>query len=280
MKIARVFPRKTNASPEDELSFFGPPGLFPIEIDEIHISITFSWDLKLSELLYNSWKEIAPIKIGGPATGERGEGFTPGKYIKNGYVITSRGCPNKCWFCSVWKREGGIRELEIKDGWNILDDNLLACSENHIKNVFDMLLRQNKRPEFTGGLEASKLKPWIVDLLIKVSPRQIFFAYDLEEKYEPLVKAGKMLKEAGFTFNQLRSFVLIGYPKDTIYKAEERLLKTVKAGFLPMAMLYRNEKGIKSKEWGQFQRSWARPASIKYLIKQKENHIPTGLFNI
>jgi len=131
-----------------------------------------------------------------------------------------------------------------------------------------MLSRQNHRPEFTGGLEATKLKPWIVDLLIKANPSQIFFAYDTEEKYESLIKAGSMLKEAGFTFNQLRCFVLIGFPNDTIQKAENRLFKTVKAGFLPMGMLYKNEKGDKNKEWSKFQRNWARPAIIKSLIKQ------------
>jgi hypothetical protein len=29
MKIARVFPRKTKASPTDELAFYDEPGLFP-----------------------------------------------------------------------------------------------------------------------------------------------------------------------------------------------------------------------------------------------------------
>jgi hypothetical protein len=80
--------------------------------------------------------------------------------LKKGYVITSRGCPNRCWFCSVWRREGEvIRELPVTDGWNVLDDNLLVCSENHIRAVFAMLARQRRMPLFTGGLEAAWLKP-------------------------------------------------------------------------------------------------------------------------
>ena len=62
--------------------------------------------------------------IFGPATGMCGEAFTPGLYLKHGYTITSRGCHNHCWFCSVPKREGTLRELPITDGWNILDDNV------------------------------------------------------------------------------------------------------------------------------------------------------------
>lgn len=43
MEIARVFPRKTKATPDDELCFFGPPPLLNMpEVDEVHISVTFT----------------------------------------------------------------------------------------------------------------------------------------------------------------------------------------------------------------------------------------------
>jgi hypothetical protein len=101
--------------------------------------------------------------------------FIPGMYLKEGYVITSRGCPNRCWFCSVWCREGeNIRELPITEGWNILDDNLLACSEKHIKAVFAMADRQEKRPYFTGGLEAARLQLWHVHEFAKLKPKKMF----------------------------------------------------------------------------------------------------------
>lgn len=178
--IARVFPRRTTASPTDPLAFYGEPGLFLSEITAVHVSVTWTYDLKRAEYLAKSWERLGvPVAIGGPATGMRGEEFTPGMYLKKGYVITSRGCPNHCWFCSVWRREGNVvRELPITDGWNVLDDNLLACSEIHVRGVFHMLARQDKRPEFTGGLEAARLKPWHVELLCNVKPKQIFFAYD------------------------------------------------------------------------------------------------------
>lgn len=224
MKIARVFPRRTKATPTDDLAFVGAPGLFPPEVDEIHISVTFTWDLSEAERLEREWRHVAPVKIGGPATGMRGEDFTPGMYLKPGYVITSRGCPNRCWFCSVPKREGNIRELPIKEGWNVLDDNLLACSGFHIASVFEMLEQSNHAIEFTGGIEAKELKLWQVSWFERLRTRikSIFFAYDTPDDYEPLVSAGKQLLEAGFkvSSHSLRCFVLIGYPKDTIEKAE------------------------------------------------------------
>lgn len=141
-KIARVFPRKTNATPDDDLVFFGQPPLLTLpEIDEVHISVAFTYDKAKAENLAYEWEQVGvPVKIGGPAYDDPATGeFVPGRYIKKGRTITSRGCNNRCWFCSAWRREGKLRELEIKDGWDVLDNNLLQCSEQHIRAVFEML---------------------------------------------------------------------------------------------------------------------------------------------
>jgi hypothetical protein len=244
------------------------------EADEVHISVTFSWDIREAERLEKAWRSVAPVKTGGPATGQRGENFIPGMYLKQGYVITSRGCPNRCWFCSVWRREGEtLKELPITDGWNVLDDNLLACSEQHIKDVFAMLARQGRRPYFTGGLEAARLEPWHIVELVKLNPIEIFFAYDTPNDREPLYEAGKKLLAAGFHSNHpLRAYVLIGYPGDTIEKAESRLFDCINAGFYPMAMLYRDKTGERDPSWVKFAWPWARPPVIYAKIKGTKIH--------
>jgi hypothetical protein len=265
MEVIRVFPRRTRATPAGpDVRVHDWPGFFD-EADEVHISVTFTWDLPMAERLAKVWEQVAPVKMGGPATGMAGGYFVPGRYLAPGYVITSRGCPNRCWFCSVWRREGGVRELPIVDGWNVLDDNLLACSDEHIRAVFAMLARQRHSIEFTGGLEAARLKSWHVEALRKIRPKQMFFAYDTPDDYEPLREAGRMLLEAGWTRESktLRAYVLCGYPRDTFEAAGQRLNETLAAGFTPMAMLYRDNAGETTIEWRRFQRSWARPAMIK-----------------
>lgn len=159
-RIIRVFPTRTHATPEDEfVRIREVPSLFD-EADEVHISVTFTWDKPWAEWAARQWERVAPVKIGGPAYNEPGGEFVPGMYLKKGYVITSRGCPNRCWFCAVPKREGDrLRELPVRDGWIVQDDNLLACSRSHIDEVFSMLARQPYRPQFTGGLEAALLTP-------------------------------------------------------------------------------------------------------------------------
>lgn len=269
MKLIRVFPRKTKATPTDELVRFGPPGLFD-EADEVHVSVTFTYDKAIAERLAEQWRFVAPTKIGGVAYGDAGEEFVPGRYIKPGYVFTSRGCPRRCWFCSVWKRDPIPRLLPIIDGWNILDDNLLACPRPHVEAVFSMLRRQRRRIEFTGGLEALSLEDYQVDLLAGLTPRpNMFFAYDPGDKFETLEHAARRLLAAGFTVksHRMRAYVLIGYPKDTRSDAEKRLQQMQSIGFTPMAMLWRPETPSQQKyapdpQWRSFQRRWARPAII------------------
>ena len=265
MKIIRVFPRRTAATPDDEnVRVAVAPGFFD-EADEVHVSVIFTWDLPAAERLARLWKPVAEVKIGGPATGMAGGDFTPGQYVKQGYVLTSRGCPNRCWFCSVWRREGTeIRELPITDGCNVLDDNLLACLDGHIKAVFEMLKGQKKNGyiQFPGGLEAARLKQWHVDSLRELKPKQMFFAYDTPDDLEPLRVAGRMLLDAGFTTasHGLRAYVLCGYENDTFEKAGKRMAETIAAGFMPMAMLYRDGEGQRDPKWMRWQRQWARPA--------------------
>ena len=82
--LARVFARRTNATPDDEYAFVGlPPADLPKNITEIHISISFSFDLPMAEQLHEAWSKVAPVKVGGPATGQRGEEFVPGKYLRH-----------------------------------------------------------------------------------------------------------------------------------------------------------------------------------------------------
>ena len=271
--IARVFPRRTNATPTDDYAFVGDLGLFvPEDITEVHVSVTFTWDLPEAERLAEAWNRIAPVKIGGPATGMRGEAFVPGQYVKEGYVITSRGCDRKCWFCSVHEREGNIRELPITEGNNVLDDNILACSEKHFERVFKMLFIEKdfgSEVQFTGGLEAARLTPWHVELLRILKPKQMFFAYDTPDDLAPLEEAMRLFRVANYgTRNNLRCYVLIGYPGDTFEKAEHRLKTVIFLGMGPMAMLYRDDTGKTTPEWRKFQRSWARPAAIYARARQ------------
>ena len=275
LRIARVFPRRTAATPTDPLAFTEPPPLLTLPgIDDVHISTAFTYDIRMAEWLALQWETVGvPVRMGGPAFDAPGGDFVPGRYLKPGFVITSRGCPNRtCWFCSVPRREGSkIRELPVTEGWNVLDSNLLACSEAHIRAVFAMLKRQPERPLFTGGLDAARLRSWHVDLLREVKTQRLYCAYDTKDDLEPLVSAGKLLREGGITKASHRAacYVLIGYPGDSMTTAEKCLRDTWAAGFVPYALLYRDRTGVVNRDWIQFQRVWVRPQSVLYQLKRR-----------
>lgn len=294
MKIVRVFPRKTKASPDDELAFFGPPP-FNMEADEVHISVAFTADKPKAEWLAEQWQHVAPVKIGGVAYEDEtyykthSVEFVPGMYIKPGYTFTSRGCPRRCWFCSVWKRLPTSTAIpNFPDGWNVLDDNLLACPRPHVETVFTMLRRQGRQIEFTGGLEALSLQDYQVGLLADLKPRpNCFFAYDPGDPFETLQSAAKRMIEAGFTASshRLRVYVLIGYPKDTFELAEKRLKQMISIGFTPHAMLWQPETPSAEKYrpapvWKSFQRRWARPAIIHSEHAAKNSNQEAFVFNL
>lgn len=294
-RIIRVFPRRTRATPDDALSAIARPPSLLDEADEVHVSVAFSYDKPYAERLADQWGRVAPVKIGGPAY-ERDQPysmeFEAGRYVKAGYTFTSRGCPRRCWFCGVWKRLNAATPiLDFPDGWNILDDNLLACPRDHVERVFAMLRRQRKedwpgtpfaregRVEFTGGLEALSLEDYQVDLLASLTPRpNMFFAYDPGDAFETLESAARRMLSAGFTreSHRLRCYVMIGGPRkevpggiDTFASAEARLRQMVDIGFTPFAMLWRpsdpsEEKYAPGPEWDRFKRDWMRPAIVHH----------------
>lgn len=266
--LARVFPRLTRATPTDDLAFTEPPDLFArtLGITRVHVSTAFTWDKDRAARLADAWDRVAPVEIGGPAFNKGvTEEFEPGRYLAEGYTITSTGCPRGCWFCRV---KHPLRLLTpIVPGWKVQDDNLLACPREHFEAVIAMLQAQGRRAEFTGGLEALMLQDWHVDGLASLKPRpSCFFAYDPGDDYETLAIAARKMLAAGFTqaSHRLRCYVLIGQAHDTMEAAEKRLTDMLGLGYTPMAMLWRHPKtGLPaSPEWRAFQRRWVRPAII------------------
>lgn len=275
INVIRVFPRRTKWTPVDDLAFVGDP---PLGIDlehpprtHVRVSVTFTWDREEGLRLQRSWgRFFSDTRINGPAFGNPGGGFTPGMFVKSGVVVTSRGCPKSCSFCLVPKREGGIRELQIKDGWNVFDNNLLACSRPHIEAVFDMLRRQPEPALFTGGLDKTLLQPWHVDLLKSIRLKRAWFACDSEAGFPALERAADLL--ADFAREKKYCYVLVGCHQETPQEAEGRLMRVFGLGFMPFSMLYRGPETVSrmhpDPEWRKLIRKWCNPARYKAFMKE------------
>lgn len=258
-RTIRVFPRRTKATPTDARAFIGRPTLWiPRDLQRIDVSCSFTWDKPIAERLAEAWLFHCPdakVYLGGPAYDDPGGDFEPGMYLRPGYVITSRGCPNHCPHCLVPNREGPLRTLPIRDGYDVLDNNLLACPADHVAAVFDMLRRQPERPRFTGGLEAERFSPEVAEELLALKPDRIFFAYDRPEQLEPLRGAVARIRDrTGWSKGNLRHvvgcYVLVGYAGDTIAEAEERIGKVIEMGPRAFPMFYRDaDNSPRPPEW-------------------------------
>jgi len=269
--MIRVFPRRTKWTPIDVFTFVGdPPLTLPQKIDPVRVSVTFTWDIPEGQRLFRSWSRFSDdVQIGGPAFNDPGGEFTPGLFVKHGVVVTSRGCPKACFFCLVPKREGAIRELKIKDGWNVFDNNLLACSREHIEAVFEMLRRQPRSVHFTGGLDKTLLEPWHVDLLKSIRFKRAWFALDSMMGWPALEHASALLSD--FSREKKYCYVLVGYKQETPAEAEARLMKVFNLGFMPFSMLYRGPETVsrihRDPEWRKLIRKWCNPARYKAFMR-------------
>ncbi len=276
-RIIRVFPRRTNATPDDALAVAGRGPELWDEADKVLVSVTFDEDRDKAEELARQWDVVAQVEVGGPAYSARtpaGE-FDPGMFLKHGYTITSRGCPNRCHFCKVPEREGALRLLEIKDGWNVLDNNLLACPQAHQLAVFKMLQRQPHRPRFTGGIEACRVTPWHAEWFAKLNPETLWMAYDYPADYEPLREACRLLSAACLIAPHKRkkvgAYVLMGERGDTPDEARRRLDSVIALGIKTQAMLYENGAECRAEDmdaWWDLRRKYTNAREVGAMVAE------------
>ena len=250
-------------TPTDPYAFVGDPPLWRPRADEVHVSVAFTWDVDEGYRLRQAWAQhYDVVKIGGPAIdgSDRTGEFVPGRYVGAGVTFTSRGCPCRCPWCLVPEREGALRLLEIKPGWIVQDNNLLACPRSHQAEVYAMLRSRRRAVSFPGGLDTRLLDDWVAGQLQTLHIKQVFLAADTEAALPFLTEALERLRF--LTRRQLRCYVLLAWDNETIQQAEQRLQAVWRIGALPFAQLYQPpDRYIQyPSEWKALARDWSRPA--------------------
>ena len=273
-QILRVFPERTALTPTDDLVVVGAPGLIePPPFDEIHVSCTFTWQLDQAQEIAEAWARKYPsvhTMKGGPACGDPGREFVPGRYVRFGISISSRGCPNNCPWCFVPKREGKLRLLPICTGNDVADNNVTAWPKAHFDMLIAMLQSQSGI-RFSGGLEACRWTPWHLDGFRRLKPsqiREIWFAADTDWALKKVAMVADQIRPMFRNYSQagrrkLRCYVMIGR-RESLAQAEARLERVWDMGFLPFAQLYQagGQKTEYNDDWRALERKWARPAAM------------------
>lgn len=261
-QVIRVFPFRTSFTPDDPMAFVGDVPLFrPADPKTpVRVSVTFRWHRREAERLARCWGAFySDVKIGGPAYGDYGDEFTPGRFLKAGCTITSRGCVQHCGWCP--ERNRPLRELKINPGWIVQDSNLLACSESHVREVFAMLREQPRAAVFSGGLDKHFLRDWHRPLFDSIRFSELWFACDVTQDLPALEAAARILD--GIPLRKRRCYTMIGYTGEALADSQRRIERVFELGFMPFCQLYRPDDAVKEypSEWKALQRKWCRPAA-------------------
>lgn len=195
----------------------------------------------------------------------------------------TRGCPNKCPWCYVPKKEGQIRPYRtwkevVREDTNklvLMDNNILACQYG--VNQLRELAETNYKIDLNQGIDARLVTPEIADVLAKINwIRHIRFSCDQKSQIDPVRNAVELLQSRGVKPYRIFIYILVRSDiEDAEYRVER--LKRYK-GITLYGMPERNEPlGIvPSKEQLRFARRYLYSGTFRnetwqeYLARSKD----------
>lgn len=136
---------------------------------------------------------------------------------KTAYGFLTRGCPNKCKWCVVPRKEGNIRPyMDVDDvavdgrtNLVLMDNNVLACDYG-LKQIQKIIYRQY-RVDFNQALDARLVTDDIAKLLAKVRWIDVIrFGCDTPRQIEECEEAMKMIDSYRKNPAQYLMYTMIG----------------------------------------------------------------------
>lgn len=136
---------------------------------------------------------------------------------KTAYGFLTRGCPNKCKWCVVPMKEGGIRpyrdveEIAINGRTNLIlmDNNIIAC-EYGLEQI-EKIVKNKYRVDFNQALDARLVTEDIAKLLAQVKwLSQIRFGCDTPKQINECEKAMTLIDKYRGKPKQYLLYTMIG----------------------------------------------------------------------
>jgi hypothetical protein len=121
------------------------------------------------------------------------------------YGFLTRGCPNKCKWCIVPRKEGDVRpymdvdDIAIEGRTNlILMDNNILASDYGLQQI-EKIIERGYRVDFNQAMDARLVTPEIAKLLAKVKwIKRIRFGCDTPGQVEHCERAISLIDAAGY----------------------------------------------------------------------------------
>ena len=154
----------------------------------------------------------------------------------------TRGCPNKCFWCIVPEKEGGVKpnaeakEIIVHDKAVLLDNNILA-SQFGIEQL-EEISKMEVKIDLCQGIDSRYMDKEIAHLFSKIKwLKPVRLACDNQAQKKPLEKAVHNLREADVTPKRYSCYVLL---KNSIDDAYDRVMFAHSLGVNPFVMPYRD----------------------------------------
>ncbi|KKM12476.1 hypothetical protein LCGC14_1720160 [marine sediment metagenome] len=168
------------------------------------------------------------------------------KFDSFSYVFTTRGCPNKCAYCVVWKIEDNWinptwKSHIDKDKPNVMvyDNNLSSQPIEHVESVIKFLVDEKKGVCFDNGFDCKYIDKHIAEMLsgIRFVRNGMRLAFDRIDDDVVFQKAVETLLSAGIPKSAFMAYVLFNFT-DTPKEANYRATECVRLGIHPYPQQY------------------------------------------
>lgn len=259
----------------DNVSWYNPFD----EYDVVYMSKVFSFTEDYRQYMNNA-KEIVKGGTGyslSATLDEAIEFVVPDYSIytnvdeKTAYGFLTRGCPNRCKWCVVPKKEGNVRPymdveeiaVDRRSNLYLMDNNILACDYGleQIEKIIKLNQKRKTkiRVDFNQGLDARLVTDEIARMLSRLKwIKRIRFGCDTPKQIEECERACAMIDKYGYKGEYFFYCILL----DDFDESFNRVNHWKKKGdgrFLPHCQPYRN---IESRvqiipQWQKDMASWA-----------------------
>lgn len=153
-------------------------------------------------------------------------------YWNASIVFSSRGCINKCRFCSVpqiepeFKAKSSVKHLVYPGHKKVVlwDNNILASP--YWENIFDELEELDLEVDFNQGLDARLINEEVASRLINLRLPILRLAYDSNGIKKSLEKGINLLKDVGFRGRKIIVYCLYNHldtPEDFLNRIKDLL---------------------------------------------------------
>lgn len=193
---------------------------------------------------------------------------------KTAYGFLTRGCPNKCKWCIVPKKEGNVRpymdvdDIAVEGRTNlILMDNNILASDYGLKQI-EKIIDRGYKVDFNQAMDARLVTPEIGKLLAKVKwIKRIRFGCDTPGQIEHCERAISLIDAAGYRGEYFFYCMLHGTFEECFARVNHWRHRGKR--YLPHCQPYL-DFGKQKQNIPQWQKDLARWADNKFLFRSCE----------